>query len=121
MSTNAPSNHGEAAVVELLVAVVEEGLLVLVGDDLEGVEAEVAADHVLLDAGDVRGAELALVPQRSDRLGLDERDDEEERRPEERVHVLDLLEVKDGAVHLLLVEAPQAVDWDGRGGSVLVL
>ena len=32
-------DHGEAAVVELLVAVVEEGLLVLGLDDLQGVQA----------------------------------------------------------------------------------
>ncbi len=32
-------DHGEAAVVELLVAVLEEGLLVLVLDDLQGVQA----------------------------------------------------------------------------------
>jgi len=36
-----------------LVTVGEEGLLVLVLDDLEGVKAQVAADVVLLHAGDL--------------------------------------------------------------------
>jgi len=35
-----------------LVAVGEEGLLVLVLDDLEGVKAQIAADVILLHAGD---------------------------------------------------------------------